>query len=38
MYRAMHHTVPEALAQSIDKPLVMVKAQGGVSSVLKRLV
>jgi amino acid transporter/nucleotide-binding universal stress UspA family protein len=38
MYRATHQTVPEELAHTIDKPLVMVKAQTGVGSMLKRFV
>ena len=38
MYRAVRTSIPETIAQSIDKPLVMVKSSGIVGSVVRRLV
>ncbi len=38
MYRAVHSTIPERVADGVKKPLVMVKAPGGVSSMIKRVV
>ena len=38
MYRAVHASIPETIAQSIGKPLVMVKSAARVGSVMKRFI
>lgn len=38
MHRVLHASIPEIIAQSTDKPLVMVKASSGVGSIIKRFV
>ncbi len=38
MYRAVRSTLPASIARSISKPLVMVKAFSGVSSLFRRII
>jgi APA family basic amino acid/polyamine antiporter len=38
MYRAVRASIPETIALSIERPLVMVKSSGRVGSVMKRFI